>query len=292
MELRINQISDIKFQKYPSLMPHNTVLRAAWLMLSGGITSIPVCIENKIVGMISYNDVAKLFLPNFYILPKNEFGDYNELFLQYPRRRVNQFMTKNVLTVNQNNTTIDVVKILSESYFVGNGIEIKNKTISSVPIVEENTKTYIGSVTYFDILNLIDVDKRLSIEPFMNKIYPTVSKFDTIQGAHFIMSIQSTRNIIVVDENNSIQKPVGILSDNQILRYFHPKFPLEDLLVEEIMTDIDILPTLIPSDPIEKVINIFRNREFGLKMLPITKNGVLVGTISYLDIFHYLIQKS
>jgi CBS domain-containing protein len=288
MNIRVKKISNIGYQKYPSLLPHNTVLRAAWLMLSGGISSVPVCSDNKLTGIISYHDVAKLFLPNFHIIKENKQVDSHKLFLRYPKQRVSQYMTKNVLTANPEDDVEKIIKILSQRYFVGNGIEIKSKSITSVPIVDDINFDYLGSVTYFDILDAIDLPSKLNVGSIMNQVYPTVSKYSTIHEAHFILNVQLIRNIVVVDESGEFPKPVGVISDNQILRCLHPDFSLKELLVKDVMTDLNILPSISPYDSISKVIGIFCNRDFGIKTLPVTEKEKIVGTISYLDIFHHL----
>jgi CBS domain-containing protein len=106
----------------------------------------------------------------------------------------------------------------------------------------------------------------------------TVSPDKTIREALAILVNHNVGALVVVDE---IKKPVGILSERDIVRLAARNEALFGISIGEVMTTNVI--TALPQDELRAVANIMTEKR--IRHLPIVDNqGILVGIISIGDV--------
>ena len=106
----------------------------------------------------------------------------------------------------------------------------------------------------------------------------TISPDQTIREALAVLIKHNVGALVVVDE---IQKPVGILSERDIVRLAARNEALFGIPIREVMTTNVI--TALPQDELRAVANTITEKR--IRHLPIVDNqGVLIGIISIGDV--------
>jgi len=114
---------------------HESIARARWLMLRGGISRLPVVDEDeRLVGVISMRDIVER-LYNIRLTRRKGFEQFEEEFLAAP---VKDFMSTPPIYVLKQSTADEIVKTLLEY------------NISGMPVVERDR--VVGVVSGLDVL--------------------------------------------------------------------------------------------------------------------------------------------
>jgi CBS domain-containing protein len=259
--------------------PNHTLSEALWIMQSTEIQWLPVGSEElALLGIISWVDIL-FHLPVFVSRKQIPM-----IAGSISGKNVGQVMTKNPITITPDETLEKLINILTSRHLVQNPSTSSTKSyISNIPVVQNNVLT--GMVGYLDILRGIDSEKTLIQDVMTQGLVPTVRIDHSIQQAHYLMHEHGQRYVLVVDQSD---RPIGVLSDTQVLRHIRALGSNVDLEVTSVMTDIRYYSPLDPSDSVRKAINILSNPYLGLRAFPVTMKNKFIGMISYLDILKAL----
>ncbi|MCX7716128.1 MAG: CBS domain-containing protein [Endomicrobia bacterium] len=118
--------------------------------------------------------------------------------------KAKDLMTKDVITVKEETSVLELAKILYE-----------NK-ISGVPVVDENRKV-VGVVTERDILSIIFSGnvQYTKVADIMTKKVIKFSPETDIDKIALAISEHNIRRVVIVDENDKV---VGIISRRDIIK--------------------------------------------------------------------------
>lgn len=111
----------------------------------------------------------------------------------------------------------------------------------------------------------------------------TLTKEATVLEAAQIMREQHVGSIIIVDQTKDQSKPIGIVTDRDIVvQLIAKQVPLESIEVQDIMAS-----NLILSNEEEDVYSVIRKmRTHGVKRIPVINGeGYLKGIVSFEDLF-------
>lgn len=101
------------------------------------IRHIPVVFGNAVIGMLSHTDVHRINLVNF--LEEEEGG--TEDYIVYNRFKIEQVMTKKVVSIRSSTTIKEAAEILAHNEF------------HALPVIDNNR--LIGILTTTDLLNYL-----------------------------------------------------------------------------------------------------------------------------------------
>jgi CBS domain-containing protein len=138
------KIKDIMLKNTTSVIPDCYLGEVIEIMAIQRINGIPV-VDNqqKVIGFISQHDIIKELLPNYLgIINSNsfitEFIQLSKKLKEYANHRVEEFMKKNIITINEDDNEVMAADLL-----------IRNK-IHHLPVVRDGY--LVGIVTMRDLL--------------------------------------------------------------------------------------------------------------------------------------------
>lgn len=138
------KIKDIMLKNTTSVIPDCYLGEVIEIMAIQRINGIPV-VDNqqKVIGFISQHDIIKELLPNYLgIINSNsfitEFIQLSKKLKEYANHRVEDFMKKNIITINEDDNEVMAADLL-----------IRNK-IHHLPVVRDGY--LVGIVTMRDLL--------------------------------------------------------------------------------------------------------------------------------------------
>ena len=125
-----------------------------------------------------------------------------------------------------------------------------------------------------------------SIAPWVNREVVTVDRFDRVVEAAREMRSHHVGDVVVVDTEGGQRKPVGILTDRDIVLLGVAKDPsrIEQMLVAELMSAG--LLSVAPDAPIPEVVA--KMCRTGVRRLPVIENNTLVGIVTLDDLLRLL----
>ncbi|MDR2545644.1 MAG: CBS domain-containing protein [Methanobrevibacter sp.] len=241
------------------------------LMRKNKISKLLVINNNKkeLVGIVTEKGIAiKLSSSKYESLPPSHF-------------HISTVMTKDVISVEENMSVIDVAQILIDN------------NIGGVPVYSSNK--LVGIVTKSDLIDTCKgkAYERIFVEDVMNKDIISVSTNDRLVHARRLILDSNIGRVLVKDEDEL----VGILTSKDIANAFitfkkkvpesHQKAQIKNLLVNDIMTS-----------NLEKIKLNTSTSEVADKMLSIGFNGLpvvgdkneLLGLITKTDLLNLLID--
>ncbi len=123
-------IKDIMTKSVIVVNKDYNVIKAFELMLKYKISSLPVVENNKVIGIVTTTDIGYNLIKDKYSLETT----------------VKEVMTKNVITINENETIKDAIKKMSG--------QKDNEIINQLPVVNDNDEL-VGIVSDGDIIRAI-----------------------------------------------------------------------------------------------------------------------------------------
>ncbi|MFW6149309.1 MAG: HPP family protein [Atribacterota bacterium] len=149
------KIKDVMVRDTTSVLPDCLLEEVIQIMAIQRINDIPVVDEEqRIVGFISYHDIIKSLLPNYLGIINNnsfitEFTQLSKKLKEYAHHKVEEFMKKNIITINEEDNEVMAADLL-----------IRSK-IHHLPVVRNGH--LVGIVTMRDLLKAM-VEKEENIE--------------------------------------------------------------------------------------------------------------------------------
>jgi CBS domain-containing protein len=139
--------------------------------------------------------------------------------MKFPLRskKIEDIMTKEVVTVNMNDPAKKVFKTMVEN------------DVAGVQVV--NDAGYCrGTLTTYDILALgnmsIEEIKGFTAQDFMTMVTLDVNSKDTLEAAGRIMKEYRIHRLIVTTGDKPIErKPIGVLTSTDIVKFLHENLP-------------------------------------------------------------------
>jgi len=138
------KIKDIMLKNTTSVLPDCHLGEVIDIMAIQRINGIPIVDEEqKVIGFISQHDIIKELLPNYLgIINSNsfitEFIQLSKKLKEYANYKVERFMKKNIITINEDDNEVMAADLL-----------IRNK-IHHLPVVRNGY--LVGIVTMRDLL--------------------------------------------------------------------------------------------------------------------------------------------
>ncbi len=129
------KVREFMHRKVTTVAPNTRVLEARKILINKKISRLPVIKGNELVGMLCYSDISN-FLQKFR--QRAEGKHWNERLRQYT---VQDIMSKNVITINPEDTLGKAAKIMIEH------------DISGLPVVENGS--LVGIITKKDLLRAL-----------------------------------------------------------------------------------------------------------------------------------------
>ncbi|MDR3063855.1 MAG: CBS domain-containing protein [Methanobrevibacter sp.] len=208
---------------------------------------------------------------------------YHDNFLRAINESVKEIMTKNVFSLTHKDSISTAIKIMLE------------KDVGALPIIGESQKI-LGIVTERDFaLALRGVLTDELVKDFMVEEVITTTPGTPIEGATKIMFRNNLRRIPIIGKEDLPHlkdgKLVGILTANDILRYFSEKdlfthiksnsaLEVLNTFVSEVMKKEVV--TIEPLTRIGDLCDILKNKNTG--GVPVVKDNVLYGIITERDV--------
>jgi len=281
MKLQISNLDQLISSPGLYLKPNNTIPDALWAMVSTNTTGLPVVADgNILLGYVSLVDLITIQGINYR--HKNEYSNIFEI----PRNTVKEIMTSPAITVQETETVINVVRLLSQRHVLSTTVgSERGKTISSVPVVRQNI--VIGAISYIDILKHIDVENTKVSQIATTSYIPVLSENNTLEAGYELLVSRGERNILVLNKNSF---PVGIVTDLHLIRYMRQQQDFSQHFVGIAMSDTTIYSPIYPEDSLIKVVSLLTNPSYQFRVVPIIENHQLYGVISAIDILRALIS--
>ena len=142
---------DIMTTDVITIDPETSVKDAANIMSEHGISGLPVVRDNKLVGIVTENDLIikdkKLHFPEYInvlggIIYLESYKKFEEEFKKFTAVKVKELMTTDVITANPEDSIEDLATIMHQ------------KNINRIPVVD-NAGQMIGIVTRNNIVKHI-----------------------------------------------------------------------------------------------------------------------------------------
>ena len=142
---------DIMTTDVITIDPETSVKDAANIMSEHGISGLPVVKDNKLVGIVTENDLIikdkKLHFPEYInvlggIIYLESYKKFEEEFKKFTAVKVKELMTTDVITANPEDSIEDLATIMHQ------------KDINRIPVVD-NAGQMIGIVTRNNIVKHI-----------------------------------------------------------------------------------------------------------------------------------------
>lgn len=130
-------LSEIMTSDVITVDPEDTMDKIRDIFRTNNIHHVPVVKDGKVRGIISKSDYH-LLLNTFTFFKREKSETYNTAIMR--SLLVHEVMTKQVATLNENDTTMRAASIFRENLF------------HAIPIVDEE-KNLVGIVTTYDLLN-------------------------------------------------------------------------------------------------------------------------------------------
>lgn len=171
--------------------PGDTLARARNLMLSKKIGRLVVLEDDRIVGILTREDLVKAFTPSRSSLKARPI---DQLLVMH-------FMHKPVLSIDSNIDLSEAAKMMLE------------KNIGGLPVTSKGK--LVGIITTHDITRYVSqLSKRgLHVNKYMNKEIAYVSLFHSMNHVTNLLFKNPDHRVIVIDSEN---KPVGIISPSNL----------------------------------------------------------------------------
>jgi len=171
--------------------PSDTLARAKNLMLSKKIGRLVVVEDDKVVGILTREDIAKAIISS---KPSIKSRPIDQLL-------VSHFMRKEILTVQRTTSISEAAKIMLD------------KEIGGLPVT--SGKRLIGIITTHDITKYVAQLplENLLVKDYMCKEVATVSPFHSIAHVAELLFRTPTHRVIVLDAR---KKPVGIITPSNL----------------------------------------------------------------------------
>jgi CBS-domain-containing membrane protein len=245
------------------------------LMRKHKISRLPVLNTNQdhkkeLVGIISERDIAdKIGSSKFEKKPIS-------------RAHISSVMVKDVLTVDEDTSLIDVAKLM-----LSNGI-------GSLPVMD-NEENLVGIVSKADFLEMASgkAFDKIPIKDVMSTNITSIDSSERVVHARRLM-IDSKRGRLPVINDGVL---VGMITSKDLIRVFidikknipdnHQKTKLKEVLVEDIMSANPLSAN--ENESISKVDNLMI--ETGFNGLPVIDSGdMVVGIITQTDILKLIVD--
>lgn len=277
-------INDFMTKEVFVVNPNDTLARTKNLMLSKKIGRLVVLEKEKIVGIITREDLAKAFIvPK----PSSKTRPIDQLLVQH-------FMKKKVMTIEYNADISEAAKLMLE------------KDIGGVPVTWGGKLA--GIITTHDITKYVSQFPRagMMVKDFMSTDIAFASLFHSINHVANLLFKNSSHRVIVQD---SEAKPVGIISPANLAFFkFNPikklssrrsiekgGVPTQDKIsYVTIATAGDIMssPMIIAheNDSIQSVATIMVKKDIGA--LPVLNpEGRVIGIVSKKEVLEIAAKK-
>ncbi len=135
-KLKSIKAKDIMSRFAITIKEHQTVMNLAHLTMRFKISGVPVVTKNgEICGIVTATDLFNLMKD---IIKNMDDGKNLE---NYPDRQVGAFMTKDVVTITEETTLYEIMKIMC------------TKNIHTLPVMVVSKKEIVGVIGRRDILN-------------------------------------------------------------------------------------------------------------------------------------------
>jgi len=131
------RLKDFMTREVVSLAPGDTLADAYEKMQNHRIRHLPVVQRGQLIGVFTDRDLNHAYTPRE--TPTGWYYDREELKL----RSVSHFMTEDPVTLNPENTLKDAATLFARNKF------------GCIPIVDPQTKSLVGVVSYIDVLREI-----------------------------------------------------------------------------------------------------------------------------------------
>lgn len=282
MRLKLKLVGEFNYIGSPLLRPDQSLVEAAWMLSATGMSGLPVCNQDgELVGFLSITDITKLFFPIKGVLKNVDQRIYENMTI--PVGKVQDIMADNVIYVRTEDEIGIAINHLINRYDTNtDSSSNRRQHISSLPVLRENS--IIGLISYMDILNEIIFDGETIAMVMVETNIPVVYPEHTLDQAYHLMRSNGLRYLPVVYHD----RPVGMISDSQIIRFLHFKENLSKLPVHVAMTQLASFVSIGPDDSVSKVIPMFTDPKIAFRAFPVTRKGQFVGLIRYIDVLKHI----
>jgi len=183
-------VNDFMSKDVYVVQPNDTLARAKNLMISKKVGRLVVMEKDKIVGILTKEDLAKALLPS---KPSLKARPIDQLLVLH-------FMRKNVLTIEYNVDISEAAEIMLD------------KKIGGLPVTWGGKLA--GIITTHDITKYVAQMKTgMLVKDYMRKDLSFVSPFHSISHVSDLLFKNPIHRVIVVDNEG---KPVGIVSPSNL----------------------------------------------------------------------------
>jgi len=221
------------------------------LLRSHKISILVVAQEGRAIGLLTERDVVGFIHDNL---------DVNQT-------SVASVMTSPVKTVQQDDTLFDAYAILTENHF-------------RHLVVADQHDQLAGVVTLTDMLDGMGMEYFVDLKQvatIMAKKLVRVRRDDSLRLVVDLMYRHRISCVIVVEK----WKPVGILTERDIVKYYDQDMPLDDIMVGSVMSSP--IRTMSDSSYIPEVNKVMREERIR-HMVVVDHHGRLSGLISQTDL--------
>jgi CBS domain-containing protein len=237
------KVSEIMRREVVRVHPESPVTEVVQLLLDKDFTAVPVVDdENKLVGMVSDNDLLKRGGIKVTLSLKRatdpDFVQELHSQLKDPGRKVSEVMTRDVVTVPPNIVLGKAAKLMVE------------KHLKRLPVVDDRRRL-IGILGRLDILNTIaavhlpewhpeahPAGTTATVAEVMTRAVPTVHESATLEEIFQLLVSSSHKRVVVVDDQQHV---AGVIADSDLIsRVSRENWP-------------GVIEILVSKVPIEKI---------------------------------------
>jgi len=249
----IKQIEDLKAVKFMNLdfhtlKPDNSVIDAIEIFANSDINIIPVISVGSAAGTVRKQDILKL-----------DSFDYNFLL----QTKIKDIMKKRFASCNPDKNLKEVYKTLLNS--ISDTIIIKDKY------------NFIGTINYFDILNVFNkADFIISNPPLLGSaVKKSFKKIDPESSLYKIKNkfVREDADYVVIIKD---KEPLGIITTKDLIIAIRKNLNFQKTTARQIMSS-DML-TLTPGTSIYKTFGIVLSNRYN--QIPIVENKIATGIVT------------
>ncbi len=256
--MSICELKNVLTKKVISVTQEISVFNVILIMVENGISSIVITDDKKPVGIFTERDVMRLAKRS----------------AEFSKIKINEVMSKPVLTVDINSDILEVYGIY------------KRNRIRHIVVLDLNGNI-AGLVSSTDIVNNLGLEFYLefkSVLQIMERKVLTIEKGLTVMDAVSKMKANMV-SCIVIEEG---LRPLGILTERDIIRILRDGHDLNTLIINEVMSQpvYSVESTASVYDAAE----ILKSRRIR-RLVIVDHNGMTCGVITQSDIIRGLETK-
>ncbi|TWT45506.1 Hypoxic response protein 1 [Phycisphaerae bacterium RAS1] len=270
-----------------TVAPRDSLDKAIVLMEERGIHHLPVCLENRVVGMLSDRDVL---LSTGWMLSAERASGEGVAPITVGPTRIEQIMARSVISLSNSAAAIDAARIFVD------------RKIGALPILHGSQ--LVGMVTDADLLrwlldlgvggNACDTLLGKPVSELMRARVMCVAPSDTIADVIDLFRQYRIRHVPVVVE----QQLMGIISNRDVRRALgwsnvrEMQADNEGRLIEPPHTAVEIMKpatyTATPQQPLREALK--QLLEARVHSLPVNSDGRLVGILTHTDFLKAIVR--